>query len=402
MQHAARFDALPPYAFPRLRALLDPHTPGGDPIAMSVGEPTHAFPGFVTEVLAREAAGYGKYPPTEGTPELRAAIGGWLRRRYGLGEDRTDPERHVHALNGTREGLFMACIALCPEVKGGGRAVVLMPNPFYQCYAAAALAAGAEPVYVPATAATGHLPDFEALPRDLLDRTGLVYLCSPANPQGAVASADYWARLIRLAETHDFRILADECYSEIYRDKAPTGALEVAAAIGADPERVVVFHSLSKRSNLAGLRSGFCAGGPQAIAAIRRLRAYGGAPSPLPAQAAAAACWADEAHVVENRALYGRKYALADEILGNMPGYAAPEAGFFLWLDVGDGEAAAVRLWREAGVRALPGAYLSRPTPQGDPGAAFLRVALVADEASLRRGLEAIRGVLGAQTNAEV
>jgi aspartate/methionine/tyrosine aminotransferase len=156
-----------------------------------------------------------------------------------------------------------------------------------------------------------------------------------------------------------------------------------------------VFHSLSKRSNLPGLRAGFCAGGPEGIGKIRRLRAYGGAPCPLPAQAAAAAAWADEAHVVENRALYARKYALADAILGNMPGYAAPEAGFFLWLDVGDGEAAAVKLWREAGVRALPGAYLSRKTQEGDPGQAFLRVAIVAEEAALRRGLEAIRSVLG-------
>jgi aspartate/methionine/tyrosine aminotransferase len=253
---------------------------------------------------------------------------------------------------------------------------------------------------VPATAATGHLPDYASLPPALLDRTGLVYLCSPANPQGAVASADYWARLIRLAEKHDFVILADECYAEIWRETPPAGALEVAARLDADPERVVVFHSLSKRSNLPGLRSGFCAGGPKAIAAIRQLRSYGGAPCPLPAQAAAAAVWADEAHVAENRALYARKYALADEILGNMAGYTSPEAGFFLWLDVGDGEAAALRLWCAAGVRALPGAYLSRPGPEGDPGAAFLRVALVAEETALRRGLEAIRGVLGGEGRA--
>lgn len=397
MSHAARFDDLPPYAFPRLRALLDPHPPGAEPVSMSIGEPTHPMPAFVAEVLAREAAGYAVYPPNEGTPALRGAIGAWLGRRYGLPEAWTDPDTRISALNGTREGLFMACVALCPERKAGASTAVLMPNPFYQCYAAAALAAGAEPVYVPATAETGHLPDFEALPRDLLDRTGLVYLCSPANPQGAVASAAYWERLIRLAERHDFRILADECYCEIWRDAPPPGAMETAARIGADPERVVVFHSLSKRSNLPGLRAGFCAGGPKAVAAIRRLRAYGGAPSPLPAQAAAAACWADEGHVAENRALYLRKYGLADEILGNMPGYAAPEAGFFLWLDVGDGEAAALRLWREAGVRALPGAYLSRPTPQGDPGARFLRVAMVAEEGALRRGLEAIRAVLGGE-----
>jgi succinyldiaminopimelate transaminase len=398
MIHAERFDALPPYAFPRLRALLDGHASGAAPIAMSIGEPTHPMPAFVAEILAREAAGYAKYPPAEGTPALREAIAGWLCRRYGLDPASIDPETAITALNGTREGLFMACVALCPERKAGGTPTVLMPNPFYQCYAAAAVAAGAEPIYVPATAATGHLPDFAAVDPSVLARAGLVYLCSPANPQGAVADQAYWSRLLDLAEQYDFRVLADECYSEIYRDTPPWGALEAAAAIGADPERVVVFHSLSKRSNLPGLRSGFCAGGEKAIAAIKRLRAYGGAPSPLPAQAAAAAVWADEAHVVENRALYGLKYALADKILGNMAGYAAPEAGFFLWLDVGDGEAAALKLWREAGVRALPGAYLSRAVAGEDPGRAYLRVALVAPEEELARGLEAIRVTLGGRS----
>jgi aspartate/methionine/tyrosine aminotransferase len=394
MQTPARFNDLPDYAFPRLRALLDAHAPGGEPVAMSIGEPTHAYPAFVAEVLAANAGGYGKYPPNEGSPELRAACADWLARRFGA---QLDPDRQVLALNGTREGLFMACLALCPETKNGARAAVLLPNPFYQCYAAAALAAGAEPVYVNATAATGHLPDFAALPRETLDRAALAYICSPANPQGAVASPEYWRDLLRMAERHDFRILADECYSEIWRETPPTGALESVAAHGADPERVVAFHSLSKRSNLAGLRSGFCAGGPQAVAAMLRLRSYGGAPCPLPAQAAAAACWRDEVHVIENRKLYAEKYALADQILGNLPGYAAPEAGFFLWLRVGDGEAAALRLWREAGVRALPGAYLSRPTPQGDPGRAYLRVALVADAARTQAGLQAIARVLGGE-----
>ncbi len=396
MQNPARFHDLPDYAFPRLRALLDAHAPGGDPVAMSIGEPTHPYPGFVAEILAANADGYGRYPPNEGTPALRVACAGWLGRRYGV---MLDPDRAILPLNGTREGLFMACLALCPERKNGARAAVLLPNPFYQAYAAAALAAGAEPIYVNATAETGHLPDFAALPRETLDRAAVVYLCSPANPQGAVASRAYWAGLLALAEKHDFRIFADECYSEIWRDAPPPGALAAARDAGADPERVLAFHSLSKRSNLAGLRSGFCAGGPQAIAALLRLRSYGGAPMPLPAQAAAA-CWDDEDHVVVNRKLYAEKYALADAILGNLPGYAAPEAGFFLWLRVGDGEAAALRLWREAGVRALPGAYLSRPTPQGDPGAAYLRVALVAPAAQVRRGLEAIARVLSGEGGA--
>ncbi len=395
MQTTARFDDLPAYAFPRLRALLDGVAPGGPALAMSIGEPTHPFPAFVTEAMAGAAAGFGRYPPNEGTPGLRAAISAWLRRRYGLSEERADPESRILPLNGTREGLFAACLALVPAENNGARAAVLIPNPFYQCYAAAALAAGAEPVFVNATAETGHLPDFAALDPALLDRAAALYICSPANPQGAVADAAYWRGLLALAERHDIRVFADECYSEIWRETPPPGALEIAAAEGADPERALVFHSLSKRSNLPGLRSGFAAGGPDAIARLLRLRAYGGAPLPLPAQAAAEACWRDEDHVVANRALYAEKYALADEILGNLPGYRAPEAGFFLWLRVGDGEAAARRLWAASGVRALPGVYLSRPTPQGDPGAAFLRVALVAPAPETRRGLEAIRDVLG-------
>ena len=399
MQYPSRFSGLPEYAFPRLRRLLEGTPPGGPEVAMSIGEPQHPVPDFVMPEMARHGATLSNYPPNEGIAALRAAISDWLARRYAVPEDRRDPDRHILALNGTREGLFNAALALSPEEKAGRRPAVLMPNPFYQCYAVAALAAGAEPIYVPATAATGHLPDYAALPGDLLDRVSLAYICAPANPQGACADAPHWERLLGLAERHDFKLLADECYSEIYRTTPPTGALETAARIGADPERLVVFHSLSKRSNLAGLRSGFLATGAGNRAALLQLRSYGGAPLPIPAQHAAAAAWADEAHVRANRALYAEKFALADRILGTMPGYAAPEAGFFLWLEVGDGEAAALALWREAGVRALPGAYLSRAVPDwlggDDPGAAYLRLALVAPAAEVARGLEAVRGVLG-------
>jgi aspartate/methionine/tyrosine aminotransferase len=216
-----------------------------------------------------------------------------------------------------------------------------------------------------------------------------------------VADARYWRRLLDLAERHDFRILADECYSEIYRDAPPPGALAAAEAAGADPERVMVFNSLSKRSSVPGLRSGFAAGGPRSIAALTGLRAYGGAPLPIPLQRAAAALWRDEEHVIRSRALYRAKYALADRILGDMPGYARPEAGFFLWLRVGDGEAAAVRLYRETGVRVLPGAYLGREAPGGNPGRGYDRVALVAPEDEVARGLGAIRAVLGRQHTSE-
>lgn len=399
MQFPTRFSDLPEYAFPRLRRLLDGIPAGGPETAMSIGEPQHPVPDFVMPVMARHAATLSKYPPNEGIPELRAAISDWLARRYGVADAYRDPDRNILPLNGTREGLFNACLALSPETSDGQRPVVLMPNPFYQCYAVAALAAGAEPVYVPATAETGHLPDYAAVPRDLLARTTVCYVCAPANPQGACADAPYWERLLGLAETFDFRIFADECYSEIYRTAPPTGALEIASRIAADPERLVVFHSLSKRSNLAGLRSGFLCTGPDNRAALLQLRSYAGAPLPIPAQHAAAATWADETHVEANRALYREKFYLADRMLGNMAGYRAPEAGFFLWLRVGDGEKAAVQLWREAGVRALPGTYLSRPVPErlggGDPGAEYLRLALVAPAERVEHGLAAVRAVLG-------
>jgi aspartate/methionine/tyrosine aminotransferase len=390
MQVPERFSDLPPYAFPRLRALLDVHPPGGEPLAMSIGEPKHAFPSWVPEVIAAHADGFGRYPVNEGAPELLAAICGWVTRRYGVD---LGPER-VLALNGTREGLYAVAHALCPETKRGARPVVLLPNPFYQVYAVAALAVGAEPVLVPATAATGFLPDYRSLPADVLDRVALCYLCSPSNPQGAVADAGYWADLLALAERHDFRLVADECYAEIYRGAPPLGVLEAARAQGADPERVLAFHSLSKRSNLPGLRSGFVAGGPDAIARMRQLRAYAGAPLPMPLQKVAERAWSDEGHVAENRRLYAAKFTLADRLFGDVPGYVPPRAGFFLWLPVPDGEAAALKLWQDIGVRVLPGAYLGRDVGDGNPGAGYIRVALVAPYDQTEAGLTALRDCL--------
>lgn len=387
MQFPERFSSLPDYAFPRLRKLLDPHKPGAEPISMTIGEPRHPMPDFVAQVMAENVAGFGVYPPNDGTPELLASISGWLARRYGvtLGEDR------LMVLNGTREGLFNAAVALCPEVKGGKRPVVLMPNPFYQVYAVAALAMGAEPVYVPATAATGFLPDYAALPRDVLDRVAIAYLCSPANPQGAIASRGYLADLLNLAQTHDFRVFCDECYSEIWREAPPPGALEVASEIGADAERIFVFHSLSKRSNLPGLRSGFVAGGAQGIARIRQLRAFAGAPLPLPVQRVSERAWSDEAHVAANLALYQEKFRIADEVFAGVQGFSNPEGGFFLWLPVEDGEEAAQKLWTQAGVRVLPGAYLSREAGGQNPGKGYIRVAMVAPRDEMQRGLIRLR-----------
>ncbi|MDO9525744.1 MAG: aminotransferase class I/II-fold pyridoxal phosphate-dependent enzyme [Gemmobacter sp.] len=390
MAFPERFSNLPEYAFPRLRTLLDHHAPGGAPIAMTIGEPKHPFPAWIGDVLADNLAGFGVYPTNEGTPDLLAAISGWIKRRH----DADVAPSRLMVLNGTREGLFNAALALCPERKRGQQPVVLMPNPFYQVYAIAALQAGAEPVYLAATAATGHLPDFGSIPADVLDRTAIAYICSPANPQGAVASADYLADVLELAEKHDFIVFCDECYSEIWRTAPPPGILRVAQAIGADPERAVAFNSLSKRSNVPGLRSGFVAAGPKGTALIRQLRAYAGAPLPLPLQKVAERLWSDEAHVDENRGLYQAKFAIADKVFDGMQGYQSPEGGFFLWLPVEDGEAATLKLWHKTGVRVLPGAYLARDVDGQNPGKGYIRVALVAPKDEMQRGLEQLRDCL--------
>ena len=389
MEFPERFSALPDYAFPRLRALLDRHKPGSSPVDMTIGEPRHAFPDWVRDEITKHAGLFNRYPKNEGYPELREAIAHWMGRRYSLS---LDPETQIMALNGTREGLYNAAMALCPETKNGKRPVVLCPNPFYQVYLVAALSIGAEPVFVPATAATGHLPDYTGLPAQTLNRVAVAYICSPANPQGTVADRAYWRTLISLAEKYNFRIFADECYAEIHRGNPPPGALQVANELDADPDRVLVFHSLSKRSNLPGLRSGFVAARSSAtIDALRQLREYAGAPLPGPLQMAAARVWSDETHVEENRRLYAAKYKLADRLFGNLPNFAAPQAGFFLWLPVSNGETATLSLWRETGVRVLPGAYLGQGEGEANPGHNYIRVAMVSTQSECIRGLTALR-----------
>ncbi|MEM9343838.1 MAG: aminotransferase class I/II-fold pyridoxal phosphate-dependent enzyme [Pseudomonadota bacterium] len=391
MQIPERFSDLPDYAFPRLRALLGDTAPGGDVVAMSIGEPRHPFPDWVADVIAGAVAEFGNYPPNEGTPELLGAISAWIKQRHGVD---VAPERILTA-NGTRETLFAATLGLCPEEKNGQKPLVLIPNPFYQVYSVGALAAGAEPFYVPATRDTGFLPDYNALPKHILDRTAILFICSPSNPQGAVASRAYLTDLLDLAEQHDFRVFADECYSEIYRDTPPPGLLSVAAEAGADPERVVTFNSLSKRSSVPGLRSGFAAAGPETMVQMRRMRSYSGAPLPAPLQRVAERLWADEDHVKASRDMYVKKYDVANRVFDGVDGCEAPEAGFFLWLPVDDDEKATLKLWQQTGVRVLPGAYLGRETADGNAGRGYIRAAMItADEAELERGLTALRDCL--------
>ncbi len=392
-----RLDRLAEFPFRRLAALLaSVPPPAGGTLDLALGEPRHAPPALLAETVATHAHLWNRYPPVLGTAEFRAAVAAWLTRRFALPQGSVDPERHVVPLAGTKEGLYLLPSVLVGERRSGATPAVLMPDPVYAVYYGAAVMAGAEPVLLSTSAASGFLPDLDALQPELLERTALFYLCTPANPQGAIADEAYLSRAVALARRYGFLLAVDECYSELWDKAPPPGALSTALAEGGSLDGVVVFHSLSKRSSAAGLRSGFIAGDPAVLASLVRLRAYASPVQPLPLLAAATALWSDEAHVADNRALYRAKFDLAERRLGNRFGFYRPAGGFFLWLDVGDGEAAARRLWHEGGVRVLPGGYLSAGGADGVNAAApYIRVALVDEIGTVERALDRLVDVLG-------
>src|SRR5271165_6987230 len=382
--------------FVRLRELLGDARPGMPAISLAVGEPQHGVPAFVGPVLAAHVEEFGRYPMNKGLDELCEAAAGWLSRRFSLPRP-IDPVSEVLVLNGSREGLFLAAIAAARHVGGRrGTPAMLIPNPFYAAYAAGAVVAQCEPVYLPATAETAFLPDLDALSADLLARTVAFFIASPANPQGAVADLSYLTRLVALARRFGFLVFSDECYSEIYTRNKPAGVLEAA---GPDFANVVEFQSLSKRSNLPGLRIGFAAGDRRFLARFLELRNVAAPQVPMPAQRVAIAAYADETHVAQNRRLYAEKFDLADQIIGSRYGYRRPGGGFFLWLDVsahGSDEAVTLRLWREAGLRVVPGRYLAREQPDGsNPGLGYIRVAIVQDRDTTAEALHRLVALLG-------
>jgi aspartate/methionine/tyrosine aminotransferase len=374
--------------FARLTELLTPYQPGKPLITLSLGEPQHPVPDFVGPVLSKYTADFGRYPIAKGIEPFRRAAAAWLGTRFRLPRP-IDPDSEVLVLNGSREGLFFAAITAARYVGARrGRPAILVPNPFYPAYGAGARAADCETIFLPTTLANGFLPDLDALDEATLARTVAIYIASPANPQGAVASRDYFARLKTLADRHSFIILSDECYSEIYTREAPGSMLEAA---GPDFTNVVAFQSLSKRSNLPGMRVGFAAGDKKFLAAFHELRNVAAPQVPVPLQQVAIAAYGDESHVEENRRLYRIKFDLADQILGDRFGYRRPAGGFCLWLDVsahGGDEAAAVKLYRDAGVRVVPGSYLARQQRDGsNPGAGYIRLALVQDSETTAEAL---------------
>ncbi len=390
--------------FQRLAALLAGVEPARDPILMTIGEPRHAIPAFVGDVLRDNLADFRRYPPIEGTEDFRSAVADWLDRRYGL-EGSIDRKAGVLPLNGSREGLSFSGIAARDQLnKTGVRPAVLFPNPFYQTYAATAHIAGAEAVLLNARPENGFLPDIESLDPELLDRTVAFIYASPTNPEGAVASLNDWQKLIALARKHDFFIFADECYSEIYRETPPPGVLEAAHAMGEGFSRVISLNSLSKRSNLAGLRCGFAAGDPEFLSRWVKFRGLAAPQVPLPAQAVAVRAFGDEAHVIENRRLYNEKFAIAEKLLAPVMGSNAatgitPAAGFFLWLDVsrwGGGLKVTRDLWAQTGVKVLPGSYLAMDSAGANPGDPYIRIALVEEAALIEQALGRVADYLGA------
>ncbi|MBI4693761.1 MAG: succinyldiaminopimelate transaminase [Gammaproteobacteria bacterium] len=387
---------LQPYPFERLGALQAAAARDRttlQPINLSIGEPQHPTPAIIHEAILASLATTSKYPATKGIEELRVAIADWLVRRFRLATASIDAERHVLPVNGTREALF--AIAQCLVDRAPG-ALVAMPNPFYQIYEGAALLAGAEPFFMACPAASGFLPDFDAVPGAIWDRCQLVYVCSPGNPSGSVMDARQFTRLIELADRHDFTIVSDECYSELYYDETrpPLGLLEVCTALGRnDYRRCLVMHSLSKRSNAPGLRSGFVAGDEAILRDFLRYRTYHGCAMPLYVQHASIAAWRDETHVIANRARYREKFEAVVPVLGEVLDVRMPEGGFYLWPRLPADDVETCRhLLEETNVLTLPGSFLAREGIDGNPGRGRLRIALVAELEPCVEAAHRIRG----------
>ncbi len=382
--------------FTQLRELLDGIVPGNArPIDLTIGEPRGTMPDFLARAIAQATAELGRYPPIRGSAALRTAIADWAMRRFEL-DVPLDAEREVLVLNGSREGLHYACLPAVARKPMAPRPAILMCNPYYSAYLAGALAAGAQAVLLDATAEAGFLPDLEMLgaQEDLLKRTAALFLCSPSNPQGAVATRGYIRAALDLARRYDFLLFLDECYSEIYSASPPPGGLSVGAATAERFANLVVFNSLSKRSSLPGLRSGFCAGDAAFLASYAEIRNMCAPQVSGTLQHVSVAAWSDEAHVEAARATYRAKFDLADRLLTGRLGYRRPSGGFCLWLDMsqfGGGANAAVTLWKSFGVKVLPGAFLGQPGIAGrNPGANYVRVALVEPADVIEEALQRI------------
>ncbi|WP_120430125.1 succinyldiaminopimelate transaminase [Acinetobacter baylyi] len=382
---------LHPYPFEKLNALFKDVTPADLPlIPLSIGEPKHPAPEFVKQAIIDNFNHLSTYPNSKGLPELRESIARWLTQRFQL--NHISSEDHILPVTGTREGIFSFVQAL---INRDEAPYVVMPNPFYQIYEGATLLAGAKPYFINCTAENDYLGDFDAVPSEVWEKTALLFVCTPGNPTGAVLSKEKLKKLIQLSDQYNFVIASDECYSELWFDQAPVGLLEVCAEIGRDNyKNCIVFHSLSKRSNLPGMRSGFVAGDAELLKPYLKFRTYHGAAMPVQHQLASIAAWNDEAHVEENRQQYRAKFNLFQSELGQLIPLKKPDAGFYYWLHVDNDEAFAKMLMEKAHIKVLPGRYLSRETEQGNPGENHVRMALVADLAQCEQVVQRLKKIL--------
>jgi N-succinyldiaminopimelate aminotransferase len=388
-------DQLHPYPFEKLAALKAAVTSPDHltDIMLSIGEPKHLPPAFVLDTLVKNLSKLSQYPSTKGLPELREAIAAWATRRFALKAHTFSAEKNILPVNGTREALFAFAQAVIDRTKPN--ALIVSPNPFYQIYEGAAFLSGAEPYFLNCTPENHFIPDFAAVPKEVWQRTQLLFICSPGNPTGAVMSAGQLKKLITLADQYDFVIASDECYSELYSDEQnpPTGLLQACAEMGRDDfARCVVFHSLSKRSNLPGLRSGFVGGDAKILERFLLYRTYHGCAMPVPTQLASSAAWQDETHVIENREAYRQKFDAVLKILNGVLEVEKPEAGFYLWPKTPiKGELFAQQLFSKQKVTVLPGSYLAREVKGFNPGENYVRLALVAPLAECVEAAERIR-----------
>ena len=406
--------SLHPYPFAKMATLLADSTPAHsyDEIKLGIGEPKHAPPAFVLDVLRENLDKISHYPTTNGLFELRQTIAHWLEKRFFL--NHLNPNTQVLPVMGTREAIFSIVQAVINhETETVSQTatlnqsptptpIVVMPNPFYQIYEGAAILAQAKPYFIPCTSDNSFKGDFRSVPKDVWTRTQLLFVCSPNNPTGSVMTMDDWEQVLRLSDQYGFIIASDECYSELYFDKAPIGLLQACAALGRhDFKNCLVFHSLSKRSNLPGLRSGFVAGDAAILQAYLQYRTYQGCAMPIPHQLASIAAWEDEKHVAHNRALYQEKFALWMSELGELLDLRMPEAGFYFWIKApeqfgGDDERFVKALYEDANIHALAGRYLSREVNGENPGQGYVRIALVASVEESREAIKRIRQLLGA------
>ncbi|NYR10632.1 succinyldiaminopimelate transaminase [Psychrobacter sp. BI730] len=402
---------LHPYPFAKMATLLADSKPanGYSEIKLGIGEPKHEPPAFVLDVLRENLDKISRYPTTNGMFELRQTIAHWLEKRFFL--NHVDANTQVLPVMGTREAIFSFVQAVVDHdvadkesnsLASNASPTVVMPNPFYQIYEGATILAQATPYFVPCTSDNDYKGDYRAVPKDVWMRTQLLFVCSPNNPTGAVMTMDDWEYLIRLSDQYGFIIASDECYSELYFGTAPIGLLQACAALGRrDFKNCIVFHSLSKRSNLPGLRSGFVAGDAKILQAYLQYRTYQGCAMPIPHQLASITAWQDEKHVAHNRALYQEKFALWMSELGELLELRMPDAGFYFWVKVpeqfdGDDEIFVKALYEQANIHALAGRYLSREVDGHNPGQGYVRIALVASVDESREAISRIRKLLGA------